>query len=314
MARAKQCDNSPDAPRDKNLRGDGIESAREGSWFAPVAITGSQTTYQTNMKTKLAFFRPLLAILALSSIPAAAQSSDTTWVITRPGDYVLRSNQQVDNGDAIIIRASGVRLNLNGRRISTAARGTGRGIVVENASNVSVFNGLAGGFNANIAITGSNNVSVENIQVTGDGLPPSGGPAEIGLMIIDSRACVVRKNTISSVNLGIFVRGGKSGGNRIQENVVVGGATAANNLLGICYNPAPGTSPEGPRGDSIYNNHIARFGFAIAVSDRSLGNAFIDNTLASFTGGFREPQAFEGQGGTNVEGDNTATVIPAENL
>ena len=267
------------------------------------------------MKTKLAFFRPLLAILALSAIPAAAQSSDTTWVITRPGDYVLRSNQQVNSGDAIIIRASGVRLNLNGRRISTAARGTGRGIVVENSSNVSVFNGLAGGFNANIAITGSNNVSVEDIKVTGDGLAPNNGPSEIGLLIVDSRACVVRKNIISSVNLGIFVRGGKSTGNRIQENVVVGGATAANNLLGICYNPAPGgTSPEGPRGDSIYNNHIARFGFAIAVSERSLGNSFIDNTLASFTGGFREPQAFEGQGGTNVEGDNTATVIPAENL
>jgi parallel beta-helix repeat protein len=267
------------------------------------------------MKTKLAFFRPLLAILALSTLPGAAQSNGSTWVIDRPGDYLLRRDQEVKTGDAIVIRSTGVRLNLNGRRISTAARGTGRGIVVENSSNVTVFNGRMGGFNANIAITGSNNVEIEGIQVTGDGLPPSGGPAEIGLMIIDSRACVVKNNTISSVNLGIFVRGGKSAGNRIQENVVVGGATAANNLLGICYNPAPGgTSPEGPRGDSIYNNHIARFGFAIAVSERSLGNAFIDNTLASFTGAFREPQAFEGQGGTNVEGDNTATVIPADDL
>jgi parallel beta-helix repeat protein len=267
------------------------------------------------MKTRLAFLRPLFAILALSTLPAAAQSSSrSTWVITRPGDYILRSNQEVTSGDAIVIRSTGVRLNLNGRLVSTAARGTGRGIVVENASNVRVFNGRMGGFNANIAITGSNNVEIEDIQVTGDGLAPNNGPSEIGLMIIDSRACVVRKNIISSVNLGIFVRGGKSSGNRIQENVVVGGATAANNLLGICYNPAPGTSPEGPRGDSIYNNHIARFGFAIAVSDRSLGNAFIDNTLASFSGGFREPEAFEGQGGTNVEGDNTATVIPAEDL
>ena len=277
--------------------------------------TGKPPTIETTMKTRSSFLRPLLALAALSTLFGAARAADSTWVITRPGDYILRSNQEVASGDAIVIRSTGVRLNLNGRLVSTEARGTGRGIVVENASNVRVFNGRMGGFNANIAITGSNNVEIEGIQVTGDGLPPSGGPAEIGLLIIDSRACVVKNNAISSVNLGIFVRGGKSGGNRIQENVVVGGATAANNLLGICYNPAPGgTSPEGPRGDSIYNNHIARFGFAIAVSERSLGNAFIDNTLASFTGAFREPQAFEGLGGTNVEGDNTATVIPAENL
>jgi parallel beta-helix repeat protein len=269
------------------------------------------------MKHHLSFLRPaLIAIAVLTILPAAAQSTRRAqWVINRGGDHILRQNIEVAQGDAIVVQASGVRLDLGGRSISTLLPGTGRGIVVEDGASVEIFNGKVGGFNANVVISGSENVTVTNVQVTGGGLAPSGGPTEIGMVLIDSRACVLRGNTISSVNLGIFVRGGGSAGNRIQENVVVGGATAANNLLGICYNPAPGAAtPAGPRGDSIYNNHIARFGFAVAVSEQSLGNAFIDNTLASFTGPFREPQAFESNGGTNVEGDNTSTVIPADNL
>jgi hypothetical protein len=104
-----------------------------------------------------------------------------------------------------------------------------------------------------------------------------------------------------------------------MKNTIVGGATAANNLLGICYNPAPtpagGTAnPEGPRGDSIYANHIARFNYSVAVSSGSISNMFNDNTLASFTGAFREPQNFSAAGGTNLEFDNTATTIPSTNL
>ena len=69
-----------------------------------------------------------------------------------------------------------------------------------------------------------------------------------------------------------------------------------------------------PRGDAIYNNHIARFGFAVAVSGGSVNNMFTDNTLASFTGAFREPQNFVVQGGTNVEIDNTSVIIPTTDI
>ena len=242
-------------------------------------------------------------------------SSNSVWTISRPGSYRLYRNHTVASGDAIVITASNVTLDLGGNQVSTNARGTGRGLVVQGAKGVRILGGRVSGFNANVAITDSENVKVDDVQIVGDGLAPNGGPTEIGVLLINSRACAIEHNTISSVNLGIFVRGGKSAGNRLLKNIVSGGPTAANNLLGICYNPAPGGGdPAGPRGDSIYNNHIVRFGYAVAVSAGSMYNMFNDNTLASFTGAFREPHFFQAQGGTNIALDNTATVVPSENF
>lgn len=259
------------------------------------------------------------SIGALVASLVLATTASAQWTINRPGNYKLYANHNVASGDAIIITASNVTLNLNGHTVSTAARGTGRGIVVQGAKSVSVNGGGVSGFNANVAVTDSQNVEVEGLQITGDGLAPSGGPTEIGVLLINSWACNVLNNTVSSVNLGIFVRGERCTANRLMKNIIVGGATAANNLLGICYNPAPTApggvpNPAGPRGDSIYNNHIARFGFAVAVSAGSVSNMFNDNTLASFTGAFREPQFFTAQGGTNVADSNTAVTIAATNL
>ena len=255
----------------------------------------------------------LLAVASISIFTAATASAQ--WRINRPGSYKLNSNQNVTKGDGIIITAQNVTLDLNGFTVSANNRGTGRGIVVENARNVKISGGCITGFNANVDLVGTQNVRVEGLQISGDGLAPSGGPTEIGIRLVNSWSCHIQNNSISSVNLGIFVRGGRSTGNRITQNVVVGGATAANNLLGICYNPEGGTAgPEGPRGDAIYNNHIARFGFAVAVSDHSVSNMFTENTLASFIGAFREPENFVIQGGTNVEIDNTSVIIPATDI
>jgi hypothetical protein len=254
------------------------------------------------------------ATLATSAPVALADTGWGTWTISRPGSYKLYRNLSVGSGDGIVITASGVTLDLNGHRVSTTARGTGRGLVVQGAKGVVIRDGSVSGFNANVALTDSENVKVTNVAVVGDGLAPNNGPTEIGFLLINSRACAIEHNTVSAVNLGIFVRGGKSAGNRFLKNIVVGGPTAANNLLGICYNPAPGGGEAGPRGDSIYNNHIARFGYAIAVSAQSIYNIFADNTLASFTGAFREPQFFTAQGGMNVEEGNIAVPLPSENF
>ena len=251
-----------------------------------------------------------LAILFASTASAA------TWTLSKPGNYKMRTNRSVTSGDAIVITASNVTLDLGGFSVSTTAPGTGRGIVVQGAKGVVIHGGHVGGFNANVAVLDSQNVRVNDVQVVGGGLAPNNGPTEIGVLLINSRGCDISDNNISSVNLGIFIRGEHSTGNRIMKNVVSGGATVANNLLGICYNPAPTpaggvANPAGPRGDNIYNNTITRFGFAIAVSAGSIQNMFIDNVMASFTGAFREPQFFVAGGGTNVEIGNTAVVIPA---
>ncbi len=263
----------------------------------------------------------LKSLVTVSAFFLAAASAQAQWTISRPGSYKLYHNYTVSSGHGIIITASNVTLDLNGfGAISTAnasltapapgPNGT-RGITVSGARNVEVRNGRVSGFNAMVTVTNSENVRINGLQVSGNNLAPSGGPTETGITLVNSHGCDILNNSITSVNLGLFVRGGGSGGNRIMKNVISGGTIAGNNLLGICYNPDGGATAAGPRGDSIYNNHIARYGFAVAMSSGSVSNMFNDNTLASYTGAFREPTAFSAQGGTNVEFDNTSVLLPA---
>jgi parallel beta-helix repeat protein len=230
-------------------------------------------------------------------------------VITEPGAYVLL--RDITSTEPIRILASGVTLDLNGHQLSASTKGAGIGIGVEGATGVTIKNGRVGGFMMNVRLMNSTNVTVSDLSIVGADLAPSGGPSEMGIVLLNARASFIKGNTISNVNLGIFVRGGGSTGNRIFENLVVGGPTQANSLLGICYNPAPTGGTAGPTGDLIYNNHIARFGYAIAISEFSRSNIFRDNTLASYVGGIRETQFLKGNGGTNVAADNIDVVIPA---
>jgi hypothetical protein len=265
-----------------------------------------------------------LALLALGASATFAQEERTTElsaasvggysrqiVIARPGSYRLRDDVRVRNGNGIVINASNVTLDLGGNTISTDAAGTGSGILVDGETGVEVRNGKVGGFNVNLNIANSVNVRARNLQITGRGLAPNNGPSEIGVLLLQTRGAYIENNTISSVNLGVFVRGAFSTGNRIFENVIVGGGNPANNLLGICYNPAAGAGSEGPRGDNIYNNHITRFGYALAISAGSIHNVFNENVLASFNGGFREPGALTTGGGTNVSEGDIIVTIPA---
>lgn len=285
----------------------------------------SQRVFKTTIST---FSLSLLTLLFLSVIPQFAQANDGwqrmtdgrravtragAW-INESGSYILRYDLIAGSGDGLVITASGVTIDLNGFEIETRSKGAGRGIFVDGASGVTIKNGRVGGFNANVMLLSATNVVVQGLQIVGAGLAPSGGPSEIGINVVNSRAALLKGNTISSVNLGIFVRGGNATGNRITENNLIGGAVPANNLLGICYNPAPNAGTAGPRGDLIYNNHIARFGYAFAVSEFSLYNIVRDNTFASFIGGIREPQFFRGNGGTNVDAENISVVIPMTTL
>jgi hypothetical protein len=289
----------------------------------PSGIAGTLKTnmninsHPMNTKRHLVTALCSLTLLAGASF-ASAQASLATRTISKPGNYTLSAGFNVNRGDAIIITASNVRLNLNNQLITTKVKGTGSGIIVRNARNVDIQDGRISGFNSNVLLENSSHVRVHGLSISGDSAAPNGGPTEIGLLMINSWACNIYDNLISGVNLGIFVRGEHSTGNRIFQNTLVGGKTPGNNLLGICYNPAPtptgGTpNPAGPRGDSIYNNHIARFNYAIALSAGSISNIVTENTLASFTGPFADTAVFAPTG-TNVEFDNTSVTIPSTTL
>jgi Periplasmic copper-binding protein (NosD) len=235
--------------------------------------------------------------------PAAAM------LIDKPGVYVLPASMSptTPSGAAIMITASGVTLDLGGHSVSAMTPGMGRGIVVENAKGVHVTNGMVGSFGINVLAMGSENVVIDHLQVVGAGLAPgASGPTEIGINLIDTRASVVRANTISSVNLGIFIRGAGSTGNVIRDNGVTGSKTAGNNLFGICYNPAEGEGDAAPSGDVVAGNHVTRFGTGIALAPKSQGIILENNTLAYLTTAYAATNPSD----TQIVNDVTVKLSP----
>lgn len=222
-------------------------------------------------------------------------------VIDDPGVYTVHRNLSTNGAEPVItIRASNVYLNLNGRSLTGPGSKQGIGILVENVSAVCIRDGIIGGFGIGVRVAGSNNVRVQGLKILANDLGGSPPDVEIGIMLANSRAVLVKDNVISRVFLGIFVRGGGSGGNRIVENTITG---AMNGMLGICYNPVPG-SPAAPQGDLVYNNLISRFTTGIATSDQTRNNIFRENDIAYFSMPVSEAVA-----GSNLFVDNTVTMM-----
>jgi hypothetical protein len=224
-------------------------------------------------------------------------------VITEPGSYTLERSFRLPSADtAIEIQSDNVSLDLNGHTINGPGNKGGVGISIMGATGVRVHNGSLEGFGIGVQIMDSNNVRVHDLQIMGQDLGGSPPAVEIGTLIVNSRAVVVKDNLISRVFLGVFVRGGGSGGNRIAHNTLTGGANGA---LAICYNPTPG-AVVGPSGDLVYNNLISRFGTGIATSIQSIGNIFRENDIAYFGQAISEEEP-----GSNVfEANNSIMIMP----
>src|SRR6266852_5425503 len=204
----------------------------------------------------------LLALFAGSALltPLAARAAAPAMLIDKPGTYALANDITVASGDAIMITANGVTLDLAGHNVSVSAPGQGRGIVILNAKGVRVTNGRVGPFAIDVHLDGSENVTVDGLQIVGANLAAlgaagnpadpraSGGPgfAEVAVLLTNARGSVVRNNTITSVNAGIFNRGGGSTGCLFQDNTITGGANGANDILAICFNGLPTEADAGP--------------------------------------------------------------------
>jgi nitrous oxidase accessory protein NosD len=225
-------------------------------------------------------------------------------VIDRPGVYALaRHFKSNGTGAAIAIRSGNVTLDLGGYTVTGPGGKQGMGISVEGVTNVRIAGGALRAFGVGVVVTGSTNVSIEDVQIDGNDLGGTPPDVEVGIMIVQSRGVVVADNTITDTFLGIFVRGENSGGNRIVHNTLEGGA---NGQLGICYNPAEAeTGARGPDGDLVYANHIADFNLGIALNPGSTANIVRGNSLAT-----RVAAIEEGTPGVNLVEDNAAVDLP----
>jgi len=233
---------------------------------------------------------------------AAAQGPPSgpggTIRITRPGSYRLHRDVRLrEAGAAVVITASGVSLDLAGHTLTGPGGTQGTGILIEGGHGVSVHNGTLRGFAFGVQVVNAVNVKVQGLQI---GAEDAGGPppGEVGIMIVNSRGVEVFRNLVSRVFLGVFVRGGGSGGNRVAENTLSAGA---NGQIGICYNPDGLGTPAGPRGDLVYNNLVSGFNIGVQTSTESTGNIFRENDIAFRQQGVQELSP----AGANVFAENT---------
>jgi hypothetical protein len=235
----------------------------------------------------------LLGVAVL--IPAAAPANDFSGfgnprringpsVITKPGAYRLQRSITLHHaGTAILIAADNVSLDLAGHTLAGPGN-QGIGIHVKGVSGARVRGGIVSGFAFGVQVEGATNVRIEGLQILGGDLggPP---PGEVGVMLVNSRAIVIERNVVSGTFLGIFVRGGGSGGNRLGANTLTGGGAGQ---IGICYNPDASGSPAGPGGDLVYNNLVSRFQVGIQTSPGTAGNVFSENSIAFFGSAIEE--------------------------
>lgn len=238
------------------------------------------------------------------SVSAAARMVNRRMDITRPGSYVLGSNIEVGAGQvAINVLADDVDIDLAGFTIKGPGGPGSTGIAARGVSNVTIRSGSIAGVGIGISLTDTVNAVVEEVQIHGadrGGPPPN---IEIGVLLVNSRGVRVVDNVITDVFLGIFVRGGGSGGNRIAQNTVTGGQHGE---LGICYNPAPSGGTAGPRGDLVYNNLVSHFNRGIALSAESTDNVILGNTLAAF----HAPMEEATPGSNVIVGNHEAELAP----
>jgi hypothetical protein len=227
---------------------------------------------------------------------------DAPTVITHPGAYRVTGDFDAA-GDGIVIQSSHVLLLLGNHTITGPGNKSGRGIVLSGVSNVLVMGGSLETFGTAIVLENTYRSSVRRISVSGGNEfadPPNGISPQIGVMLINSAENWIAQNSFDQVNLGIFVRGGGSYGNRIFRNDVVGGS---NGLLAICYNPDGLGTPDGPTQDNVHHNWLSKFSTGIVTSAGSASNLFAQNTIEYFG------NAWADHNGTNTFVRNQVTQI-----
>ena len=249
---------------------------------------------------KSLFALPLLAVCLVAQ-PSGLRSIGSPTTIDQPGAYILTSDIFIPGsvGVGIAITANDVTLDLNGHTITAPGNLTGAGVRIVNAQNVTVRNGNIVNALMGAVAMNSINVRLEGLSIRATGLPPAAPPPEMGIMLVQTRNSVVANNMIYNAALGVFVRGSRSFGNRIEGNTITGTTMGA---FGICYNPADGDS-QAPKGDLVTRNLIRGYPVAIQISSRADYNVISGNTLLYTMEGVLNENA------TNVAKDNTLVKI-----
>jgi parallel beta-helix repeat protein len=234
----------------------------------------------------------LIALLTLGSVGGMTANDLCGTTVT--GDVKL-DHDLVCSGDALVVGADGIRIDLNGHTV--AGLGAGVGIVVAGRSDVTVANGVIQNFAVAMRLNDATGIIIrDNAFVqNGEGIDVQAGG--IGNTI---KANAFQGHTIRA----IMLRGGSSDndikgntfiGNRI--GVLVFGATdtevkdnlvSGSSLAGIRFNVvATGNTIKG----NTLSSNLAAIDFVVTPTGSSVGNELKGNTLSGNGCGLQGPTA-----------------------
>jgi parallel beta-helix repeat protein len=204
----------------------------------------------------------LLSVLLTAFAPAPVAALACGEPITT--STALDADLHCESGDAVVVAAHGITLDLKGHTISgpgAYAPGTGAGVRVAGYGGVTVQNGTIEGFAAAVVLdsnaTGSH---LWNLVVRAN---------DIGLLLANSSGNLVEKSFVQDNGRdGIKLGGFGSTNNDVHQNVVTG------NTWGI-------TAANGANGNRVTANTITGSEQAgIVVFDQADGNALAKNVVS----------------------------------
>jgi parallel beta-helix repeat protein len=234
-----------------------------------------------------------LVLLTVSAIPAYAASSP----ITLNADYVLMSDMTFDT-TGFIIAADGITLDLNGHTITGAflppapAMPGNYGIRVEGHHGVTIKNGTVTGFVFGVEVRGSDNVVIENIVSSNNGLNginlygdsdnnqvrdcTSTGNFAFGILVnAASDGNLIDHCTLTgNASTGVFIGG--SVGNAPSNNNTVIDSNCSSSINGVGINIV-NSAANLIVGNTLSNNPV----FGIILRDGAENNAVVGNIISS---------------------------------
>jgi parallel beta-helix repeat protein len=150
-----------------------------------------------------------LLLSLLATAPALAENPVTACgdVLSEPGNYGLTGDLLACPGNAIVISASNVSLNLKGHSI-TCGSTDGIGVLVTGVSDVQVKNGTITGCGLGVFFSGTTESKITHLTLNGNGL---------AISLLGASDNKLTANHMTENITGIRVNFG--GGNRISENV-----------------------------------------------------------------------------------------------
>ncbi|GEM_PF-4157340 len=164
------------------------------------------------------FLLSIVVILAMAGVIGANDSDGGVielydcGVLDVPNGYYVLMNDITTSGTCFEIKADGITLDLNSRRITGNEKG--EGIVIRDFGSATIMNGQIYSFSEGISLQNSNNDKIlANLIANND---------DIGIYLDDSSNNLIKDNFVqSNQEAGIFIDDGF--GNNISDSFVING-------------------------------------------------------------------------------------------